>query len=64
MVGLTEKLVKILEKNNWRLTGNGVKQITESILMAEQAEQVKEGNADAEDKEKLMREWMMGGETK
>ena len=66
MVGLSQELMNILKKRGYKLKGEDLKHLTEAILIAENSEKLdnmenKEENATVVN-EKLMREWMLGGE--
>ena len=68
MVALKEKLFEILDLRKKKLSGQDIKHIVESILLIEEAEE-KTKNADASKEmtdtaQKLMKEWMQGGDGK
>jgi len=64
MVGLADKLMEILELRKKRLSGQDIKLITESILMAEAYEEAEEEAKKGAITEEVMKEWMLGGEAK
>ena len=61
MVGLTGKLVKILELRKKEFTGMDIKLLVEAIAMAEGME-VTEKKKDDLPSEGILKEWMFGGD--
>lgn len=62
MVGLKDKLIDILELRKNDFTGNDIKQVIECILSIEATERAEANTNINEDTQKLMKDWMMGGE--
>lgn len=62
MVGLKEKLFEILDLKKNDFEGQDIKQVVECILMIEATEKQEINKENIDDTQKLMKEWMMGGE--
>lgn len=54
--------MEILSDGYASYTGEDVKNITEAILLAESVENAKTADVDRQDQEKVMKEWMHGGD--